>query len=255
MGKFYDHYLSEEKRFTREYVASYRGFYDMEQVIKRRTLMEAKQRLAVEHPAILKFDVFEEASKQGEHNVLPALIEEVFRPRSLAYVDIDLELIGAAMVNHGTDHKQYVRATIEHLPFRDASFDAVVDFSTTDHLFDDARFAAALRGVHRVLRRDGLFLLYHDNADYFRRRPVQPGEDAYHKPRSLAFVRRVLENCGFTIETHLYLYPFIYDKTSRWHRAIETGWLRAALPGALKYYFLNSRRLNEFFFVLAKRCN
>jgi SAM-dependent methyltransferase len=252
MGQFYDHYLAEETRFTPEYVARYRGFYEMEQVIKRETLMAGKQRLSVEHPAILKFDVWEEASKQGEHNVLPALIEEIYRPRSLTYVDIERALIGAAMVNHGTDHKRYVRATIEHLPFRDSAFDAVIDFSTTDHLFEDARFAAALAGIHRVLQPGGLYLLYHDNEDYFRSEPPSATGDAYHKPRSLRLVSRVLEDCGFAIETHRYIYPFLYDKGIRWHRVIEGGWLRAALPGVLKYRFFNLRRLNAFFFVLAR---
>jgi SAM-dependent methyltransferase len=253
MGRFYEHYLSEEPRFTPEYVARYRGFYEMEEVIKRDTLMAGKQRLSVEHPAILKFDVWEEASKQGEHNVLPALVEEVYRPSSTTYVDIDGDLIGTAMVNHGIDRKRYVRGTIEQLPFRDAAFDVVIDFSTTDHLFATERFGAALAGIHRVLRPGGLYLLYHDNEDYFRSEPSSADGEGYHKPRTLRFVRDMLEQRGFAIETHRYLYPVLYDKAIRWHRVIERSWLRRALPRAFKYQFFNLARFNAFFFVLARR--
>jgi SAM-dependent methyltransferase len=254
VGQYYEHYLNEEPRFTAEYVARHRGFYEMEQVIKRQTLMAGKQRLRSERPAIIKFDVWEEASQQGEHNVLPALIEEVFAPSSVTYVDIEASLIGAAMTNHGVDRKHYVRATIEQLPFGGASFDAVVDFSTTDHLLDEAAFAAALAGIHRVLRPGGLYLLYHINADYFRARPPDPTEAAPHKPRSLREVRAVLERQGFAIETHQFIYPFLYDKAMRWHRLLEaSGRVRALLPAAFKYQFFNLGRFNEFFFVLARR--
>lgn len=253
MGRYYEHLLAEERRLTPEHVARNMGFYEMEQFVKRRTLLECRQRLAVESPRILKFDAWEEASRQGVHNVLPRYVEELLAPCTVAYLDLDELLLREAMTKHGSRDKAYLAGRIEALPFGHEVFDVLIDFSTTDHLFDDGDFARTISESKRVLKSGGLYLLYHANADYlFAHR-----RSTYHKPRSIDFVRQVLEAEGFAITSHGFFYPLVYDPTTAWRALSEAG--RAILrhmPERIKhasFTFFNLRRFNELFFLLARR--
>jgi ubiquinone/menaquinone biosynthesis C-methylase UbiE len=71
--------------------------------------------------------------------------------------DLSFDLMQHATRDTGA---RYVAADIRDLPFRDASFDAVLNVYTSLGLFlDDAEDITALREARRVLTGDGVFLL------------------------------------------------------------------------------------------------
>jgi len=77
-------------------------------------------------------------------------------------IDISGEVCGLAKEKVG-DKIRVVNANIGALPFRDRSFDIVLDISTIDH-FDSPE--SAVREYHRILKPGGVVLLVVDNPLY-----------------------------------------------------------------------------------------
>ena len=86
----------------------------------------------------------------GRHSVL--LAEQGF---DVVGADLSFDLL-----KHGTPGPLYAAADVRLQPFRDASFDAVINVFTSLGLFlDDAEDLRALREAHRLLAPGGKFLL------------------------------------------------------------------------------------------------
>jgi SAM-dependent methyltransferase len=76
--------------------------------------------------------------------------------------DLSAEAIGQAQANFGPCVTFLVADMAEPLPFRDASFDALMS-NVALHMFPDAVTRSVLAEIRRVVRPDGLFL-FHVNA-------------------------------------------------------------------------------------------
>lgn len=105
--------------------------------------------------AVLKTDLFDEASAEGLYPVLSQRAERVVG------VDVWPAAVEAARRQH--PDLEVHRADVRALPFPDASFDVVVSNSTLDHFdsFDD--IPRALAELHRVLRPGGTLIVTMDN--------------------------------------------------------------------------------------------
>jgi len=81
-----------------------------------------------------------------------------------------------------------IRADAAHLPFRDATFDAVVCMEVLEHLLEDF---VTLQEIRRVLKKEGFLILsvpfYHDIPEHHVR---------VYTPRT---IKRLLEGSGFKI--------------------------------------------------------
>jgi ubiquinone/menaquinone biosynthesis C-methylase UbiE len=88
-------------------------------------------------------------------------------------------------------------ADVEHLPFRDASFDVVTCFAVLHHLYD---FDALVSEVRRVLRSGGMFYSDHDMDRGFSRRFRIP-LSVYRKFRN---ARAKYQRASKTITPELY---------------------------------------------------
>ncbi len=85
-----------------------------------------------------------------------------------------------------------VSATPSPLPAD--SFDVASAIDVLPHLVDDARYATALRSLHRALREDGLLIC----SDAFLHGSDKRYEN-YWKGRSLANVETAMRGCGFRV--------------------------------------------------------
>ena len=91
----------------------------------------------------------------GRGNALPALMRTL-RPRLLVGIDVDRAFLAEARkgaADHATS-ADLIHADVRWMPFRDATFDLVVDFGTCYHI---ARPKLALAEVQRVLSDNGIF--------------------------------------------------------------------------------------------------
>jgi SAM-dependent methyltransferase len=89
-----------------------------------------------------------------------------------------------------------IRGSVERLPFRDATFDAVASLDVLSHR-GVASDVGAIREVHRVLKPQGLFLL-HLAAYDFLRGPHDLVAHTRHRYRK-GEVRAKLEQAGFRV--------------------------------------------------------
>ncbi|MEO8485879.1 MAG: methyltransferase domain-containing protein [Betaproteobacteria bacterium] len=104
---------------------------------------------------ILKTDLFDEAMGVG---LVPLLAT---RAQRIAAIDIATSVLGAAAARY--PRLDVVGADVRHLPFADATFDAVVSNSTLDHFAARDDIGASLVELHRVLRPGGRLVLTMDN--------------------------------------------------------------------------------------------
>jgi SAM-dependent methyltransferase len=93
--------------------------------------------------------------------------------------------------------KKLVRGSIERLPFRDASFDAVTSFEVVYHL-GVANDVRALEEMRRVLKPDGLLLLRLPAHDWLRGEHDRLVHTRHRY--SPAEVRRKLSDSGFRVD-------------------------------------------------------
>ena len=110
--------------------------------------------------------------------------EPLFQGRCVSYVGVDVDPRSAANV----------LSVGKHLPFRDASFDAVLCTQVLEHDLDPER---TVREAHRVLVQDGILILTthgvwfkHGEADYWR------WTDAGLRVVMRPFGRVDVRNCG-----------------------------------------------------------
>lgn len=121
------------------------------------------------HQAVFAADLLSRYSRLGEHGILDlacgtgrhvvALREAPEGSRGVFGLDLSLHLLFEARRRTGAATPAYVRADMRHLPFRAASFGAVVNFFTSFGYFeepnDDAR---VVREIARILPPGGGFL-------------------------------------------------------------------------------------------------
>lgn len=222
------------------------------------TFILSKKYLISKNPTILKFDVWEESSYERTkiRNLTP-LIEKIFIPKKIIYVDIEALLVSQAKRLFKDKKFNFIIGDISKLPLISEIFDVVIDFSTTDHLAKRS-FSKALKETYRILKKGGIFLIYHLNKEYFN---IDEWNKYYKMniipsfPRNEKEVVNELKKVGFKILIkNYYFYPFIYDKTLRWFYFFSRHkFLFDVLPSLIKYRFFNSRTLNLFFFILAKK--
>lgn len=149
---------------------------------------------------VLKTDLYDESCTAG--------LVPVLGPRARFLLGIDVSPVVARTARARTPVVAAV-ADARALPFRAASFNAVVSNSTLDHFARPEEIARALRELERVLVPDGILILSLDNplhplvglrnrlARLWRHLGVVPYEiGATHGPRGL---RAALEASGFVV--------------------------------------------------------
>jgi SAM-dependent methyltransferase len=104
---------------------------------------------------LLKTDLFDEACGEGLCDRLST------RAGRVIGIDISHTMIGAARLHH--PGLRVAEADVRRLPFRDATFDAVVSNSTLDHFERHSEIDSGLRELNRVLKPDAFLLLTLDN--------------------------------------------------------------------------------------------
>jgi exosortase/archaeosortase family protein len=148
---------------------------------------------------LLKTDLWDEAKNT---RILQWLGQRGARPYG---IDIAAPTVGAARRAFGTAPLHAAVADVRHLPFADASFDAVYSMGTVEH-FDGTEHAVG--ELFRVVRPGGRVVLGVPNRHDPFLRPVMVGVlrafDAYgygyEKSYSRRDLRRMLERAGFEVE-------------------------------------------------------
>jgi SAM-dependent methyltransferase len=212
--------------------------------------------------SILKFDVWEESSlRESKIRHLPFLIKKIFNPKEIYFVDIDSELVKMARKNMKFFgfRKTFVKnGDIRNLPFPDEKFDIVIDFSTTDHLtFKDLK--KTIKEVYRVLKEDGIYLMYHLNSNYFNIKRWNyyyenveiSSEKLPSFPRKLEKIKDLLLTEKFAILKEGYCYPFYFDSTLFVYYRFLFNNIYEILPPQFIFTFLNSPILNGCFYIIS----
>ena len=212
---------------------------------------------------ILKFDVWEESSlRVSKIRHLPFLIKKIFNPKEIYFVDIDKELVKMARKNmkiFGFRKAIVIKGDIRHLPFPDEKFDIIIDFSTTDHLpLKDLK--KTIEELYRVLKKNGVFLIYHLNSKYFnirrwnyiysKKRSLE-GKNFPSFPRSIDTVKKIMQKNGFLILKEGFVFPFYVDTSLFLYLRLLRNNILNNLPPRLITSFLNSQVLNLFFYIIA----
>ncbi|HVN76285.1 MAG TPA: methyltransferase domain-containing protein [Thermoanaerobaculaceae bacterium] len=119
----------------------------------RAAVEAAMERNSGGSPRVLKTDLWNECLG-GNRDIVNHLLDEV----GCRVVALELAYPICALGRRRVTGAHVVQADIRALPFRPASFDAVLDLSTLDHL-SDAAVADAVGEYGRVLRGSGVVLL------------------------------------------------------------------------------------------------
>jgi len=104
---------------------------------------------------VLKTDLWDEAVGEGLFSALS------LRARRVVGIDIAGAVVAAASARH--TELDASQADVRHLPFEDATFDAIVSNSTLDHFGSVADIQTALVELRRVLRPGGTLIVTLDN--------------------------------------------------------------------------------------------
>ena len=156
---------------------------------------------------VLKTDLWEEGVAGDE-----LLFTLAQRARSAYGIDISSNVLSSASraAARAGVAPRLVQGDLRHLPFEDATIDAVVSTSTLDHLPDRDRLLA-VREIHRVLRPNGALVLTCDNADNvgdpLLRLAARLRLVPFPLERSLSLeeLRRLLHRAGFESRGDAYL--------------------------------------------------
>jgi len=212
--------------------------------------------------SILKFDVWEESSlRVSKIRHLPFLIKKIFNPKEIYFVDIDKELVKMARKNmkfFGFRKAIVIKGDIRHLPLPNEKFDIVIDFSTTDHLpFKDLK--KTIKEVYRVLKEDGIYLMYHLNSDYFNIKRWNyyyenvdiSSEKLPSFPRRLEKIKDLLLAEKFAILKEGYCFPFYFDSTLFIYYRFLLNKIYEFLSRQFIFNLFNYPFLHVFFYLVA----
>lgn len=119
-----------------------------------------------------------------------AYVFEHFGPRSMTGLDLVASAVRRAQERYGRPGLRYLAGNAEHLPFGDASFDAVLNLESSHCYPNPPRF---LEEVHRVLRPGGHLLL----ADIRLTEPRRDADGALFAPKDVATLHREIDHTGF----------------------------------------------------------
>ncbi len=206
---------------------------------------------------VLKFDVWEESSYRiSKIRHLPFLIKRMFDPQKIFFVDIDKKLVELAKKNikkFGFKKALIYNADISNMPFKDGSFDLIIDFSTTDHL-KMAKLKKTIEEIYRVLKKKGFAIIYHLNSEYFN---IKQWNYAYSKtfpsyPRKLSTFEKLLGK-KFKIIKYGYCFPFFADTTLLIFYRFVYNKLYRFLPRKLLFSFFDLPKLNLFFYLIIRK--
>jgi SAM-dependent methyltransferase len=210
---------------------------------------------------VLKTDLFDEAVSEGVYPVLRS------RARYVTGIDVSRNTVDAAQARYPLLNG--IAADVQHLPFQDGEFDAVVSLSTLDHFDSVENIREALGELRRVLRVGGTLIVTLDNGlnpavalrnrlpyallDRLRLVPYQVGatctparfaallgscrfdveEISYtvHVPRVFAvFMSRLVEKWGGReIRARFLRLLRMGEQIGRWHTRTLTGYFIAAV--------------------------
>lgn len=96
------------------------------------------------------------------------------KAKSVVGADVAEDAVAYARGRYVSPNAQFALVDAHSIPFRDASFDAIVSFETLEHLTEPERF---LGEVSRVLRDGGVAIL---STPHAARTRVRPPENPYH---------------------------------------------------------------------------
>jgi len=107
-----------------------------------------------------------------------------------------------------TKNVSFLVADMRALPFADASFDVVTDFSSGDHLLRED-WHKVITEAHRVLRPAGHFLVCYANraafealGPYWKECGDRPGDYGYVRTDTKEAMQQMLEERGFMVIKH-----------------------------------------------------
>lgn len=205
---------------------------------------------------ILKFDVWEESSLRiSKIRHLPYLIKKIFDPKEIFFIDIDKKLVSLSKKNmkyFGFKKAVVVNGDISNMPFKDNTFDVIIDFSTTDHL-NFIKLKSTIEKIHKVLKKNGYLIIYHLNSEYFN---IKSWNYQYSSGLFPSYARKLstlkaLLSKKFEVVDFGYCFPFFVDNTLFIYYRFLYNKLYRFLPRKLLFSFLNSSKLNLFFYLIA----
>ncbi|MCK4753322.1 MAG: class I SAM-dependent methyltransferase [Planctomycetes bacterium] len=103
-------------------------------------------------------------------NVLSQEVKKIFA------LDVDKNAVAHASKKYGSENCIYRAYDGAKIPYEDASFDAAVSFQVIEHIEDDANYVSQ---VHRVLKKDGMFICTTPNRTH-RLKPGQKPLNEFH---------------------------------------------------------------------------
>jgi ubiquinone/menaquinone biosynthesis C-methylase UbiE len=202
--------------------------------------------------------VWEESSLEwAKMRHLPFLIKKLLNPKRIFFIDIDKKLVKLARKNmkyFGFNESHVYNGDVAKMPFSQNKFDIVIDFSTTDHL-PNKQLKKTIKEICRVLKKGGICITYHLNSEYFNIREFNRGHGEYFPsfPREVKILKKLLVNENFEILREGYCFPFFADYTLFLYYRILFNRIYFFLPEKLLFSFLNSPKLNLFFYVIARK--
>jgi SAM-dependent methyltransferase len=152
-----------------------------------------------------------------------------------------------------------INGDIRSLPFPNEKFDIIIDFSTTDHL-PLTDFKKTVKEVYRVLKENGVYLIYHLNSKYFninrwnyyyKRRNKVGSVSIPSFPRKLERVESLIKKENFYVWKKEYCYPFYFDDNLFIHYIFLFNKLFNYLNSRLLFSYLNLPSFNLFFYLIA----
>lgn len=124
------------------------------------------------------------------------LIRKYFLPKKITAIDLDNKMITIARKKYANSHVKFLQADVEKLPFSNNSFHAVFDFGILHHV---PNWKKALKEIHRVLKKDGQFIMEDGSIDSFstplgkiiKRYFDHPYKDMYSKIEFVEYLRKI----------------------------------------------------------------
>ncbi len=227
----------------------------IEKGIKQRRASLAKEGKQKQELRILKVDCWNEGIDL-ERNILAHLQEG----NKLYAMDLAHET--CLMAKKNTKNIFVNNGSIEMIPFKDCSFDLLLDLSTSDHLPKE-KLPQVFQEYNRVLEKKGIVILVFDwwgivwklymfyleklrgHDDYFFKDSTVPSR--YIHP--IALMKKAARKNGFRIKNE-----YCIDYTGwMWNRVTKPFWMRLSEKGYDKILKLEYSRISKYLRVFAKQ--